>query len=76
MEVIKLSPGNKMLLYWYINIQLFSFLLIRGPGIILKREEDCIIRDTKRPANLLMGLASVAIKRIYNITLTEGEPGS
>jgi len=49
---------------------------VRGLGIILKREGDCITRDTKRLANLLMGPASVVIERICNITLTEGEPGS
>jgi hypothetical protein len=76
MEPIKLSPGNKALSSWGINIQLPSSLLLRGPGIPSKRGRDCVSRDTKRASNSLISPASVAMKRIRNITLTEGEPGS
>ena len=76
MEPIKLSLGNKALLSWGINIRLPSFLLLRGPGIPLKRDRDCISRDTKRASNSLISPASVAIKRIRNIMLMEGELGS
>ena len=50
-------------------------MTILTPGIILKRKGDYIARDTKRLANLLIGLASMAIKRICNIIFIEGELG-
>ena len=44
-------------------------------SILLEGGRDCTARDTKRAADLLMSLTSIAIKRICNITLAQGEPG-
>ena len=72
METIKLSTRNKALFYWSIDIWLSSFLLLRGPGILLEGGRDYTARDTKRATDLLMGPTSIATKRICDITLAQG----
>ena len=45
------------------------FSTFKGLGILLEGGRDYTARDTKRAADLLISPTSIAIKRIYNITL-------